>query len=124
MRAGDGALDRRLQCLFHARSPLGAQGRDERLTKLVRSTGERLQTLRRVSDRLKATNYSSEIKAKLARELKLDSEVHHAEEEHVLAQAGMMKQGLQPTDTHAEAADKAAQTVPVDIQRRCWLSFT
>ena len=88
MRAGDGALDRRLQCLFHARSPLGAQGRDERLTKLVRSTGERLQTLRRVSDRLKATNYSSEIKAKLARELKLDSEVHHAEEEHVLAQAG------------------------------------
>lgn len=64
------------------------KGETSRLTKLVRSTGERLQTLRRVSDRLKATNYSSEIKAKLARELKLDSEVHHAEEEHVLAQAG------------------------------------
>jgi len=42
----------------------------------VRSSGKRLQTLRRVSDRLKGTNSSSEIKAKLARELKLDSEVH------------------------------------------------
>ena len=99
------------------------KGETSRLTKLVRSTGERLQTLRRVSDRLKATNYSGEIKAKLARELKLDSEVHHAEEEHVLAQAGMMKQGLQPTDTHAEAADKAAQTVPVDIQRAMLAEF-
>ena len=35
----------------------------------------------------------------------------------------MMKQGLQPTDTHAEAADKAAQTVPVDIQRAMLAEF-
>ena len=35
--------------------------------------------------------------------------MHRAEEEHALAQAGMMKQGLQPTNKHDQAADKAAK---------------
>ena len=49
--------------------------------------------------------------------------MHRAEEEHALAQAGMMKQGLQPTNKHDQAADKAAKTVPIDMQRAMLAEF-
>ena len=49
--------------------------------------------------------------------------MHRAEEEHALAQAGMMKQGLQPTNKHAAAAEKAARTVPMDVQRAMLTEF-
>lgn len=99
------------------------KGKAGRLSRLVRSTGERLQTLRRVSDRLKGGNSTAEIKAQIARELKLGREVHRAEEEHALAQAGMMKQGLEPSDKQVLAAEGAALTVPKDVQRAMLTEF-
>lgn len=99
------------------------KGKTGRLSRLVRSTGERLQTLRRVSDRLKGGNSTAEIKAQIAKELKLGREVHRAEEEHALAQAGMMKQGLPPTDKQVLAAEGAALKVPKVVQRAMLTEF-
>lgn len=104
-----------------------------RLTRLLRSTGERVQELRRVSDRLDDLDLSEylpgdskegkgHIKEKLARELKLGSLVHSAQEEHERAQAAMMKQGV-PSDEHAAAADQAAKQVPVEMQRAMLAEF-
>jgi len=104
-----------------------------RLTRLLRSTGERVQELRRVSDRLDDIDLSAylpgdskegkgHIKEKLARELKLGSLVHSAQEEHERAQAAMMKQGM-PSDEHAAAAEQAARQVPVEMQRAMLAEF-
>jgi hypothetical protein len=62
------------------------------------------------------------VKEKLARELKLGSLVHSAQEEHERAQAAMMKQGA-PSDEHAAAADQAAKQVPVEMQRAMLAEF-
>tara|TARA_B100000795_G_scaffold255588_1_gene227345 strand:- start:48 stop:1274 length:1227 start_codon:yes stop_codon:yes gene_type:complete len=107
-----------------------------RLTRLLRSTGERVQELRRVKDRLddidvsaylpgaskEGKGHAKEKLEKLARELKLGSLVHSAQEEHERAQAAMMKQGM-PSDEHAAAADQAARQVPVDMQRAMLAEF-
>jgi len=107
-----------------------------RLTRLLRSTGERVQELRRVKDRLddidvsaylpgaskEGKGHAKEKLEKLARELKLGSLVHSAQEEHERAQAAMMKQGM-PSDEHAAAADQAASQVPVDMQRAMLAEF-
>lgn len=104
-----------------------------RLTRLLRSTGERVQELRRVSDRLDDLDLSAylpadskegkgHIKEKLERELKLGKLVHSAQEEHERAQAAMMKQGM-PSDEHAAAADQAARQVPVEMQRAMLAEF-
>ena len=52
-------------------SRMERQAEVSRLTRLVRSTGERVQALRRVSDRLDDSKESNEVKEKLAKELKL-----------------------------------------------------
>ena len=104
-----------------------------RLTRLLRSTGERVQELRRMSDRLDDLDLSAylpadskegkgHIKEKLERELKLGKLVHSAQEEHERAQAAMMRQGM-PSDEHAEAADQAARQVPVEMQRAMLAEF-
>jgi len=104
-----------------------------RLTRLLRSTGERVQELRRVSDRLDDVDLSAylpadskegkgHIKEMLERELKLGKLVHSAQEEHERAQAAMMKQGM-PSDEHAAAADQAARQVPVEMQRAMLAEF-
>ena len=88
-----------------------------RLTRLLHDTGSRVEGLRRVSDRLDDSKESSETKEKLAKELKIGNEVHKAQVEHARAQANVMKRGNVPNALHAAAADKAAQTVPADMQR-------
>ena len=104
-----------------------------RLTRLLRSTGERVQELRRMSDRLDDLDLSAylpadskegkgHIKEKLERELKLGKLVHSAQEEHERAQAAMMRQGM-PSDEHAAAADQAARQVPVEMQRAMLAEF-
>ena len=110
---------------FVYESRLEHQFEMSRLTRLIRSTGERVQSLRRVSDRLNNLadhGEFGEIKEKLVQELKLGSEVHNAQEEHTRAQAAMMKRGM-PTDEHAAAADQAAKQVPVDMQRAMLAEF-
>ena len=89
-----------------------------RLTKLLIASGERVQTLRRVSDRLDDSVESDELKEKLAKELKLGSEVQDAQKEHARAQADVMKRGGAPNVLHAAAADKAAKKVPAAMQRK------
>ena len=88
-----------------------------RLTRLLHDTGSRVETLRKVSDRLDDSTESSETKEKIAKEMKIGSEVHKAQVEHARAQANVMKRGNVPNVLHAAAADKAAQTVPADMQR-------
>ena len=97
-------------------SRMEQQAETSRLTRLLRSTGERVQALRRVSDRLDDSAASSEIKEKLAKELKLGSEMHEAQEEHTRAQAAMMKRGM-PSAEHDAAAAHAAAQVPKEIQQ-------
>jgi len=91
-----------------------------RLTKLLRSTGERVEALQRVQDRLEeAGAASSEVKEKLMKELKLGSEVHTAQADHTRAQAAvMMKKGLPTLAEHQAAADKAALKVSPTMQAK------
>lgn len=106
----------------HERS-LKRKAETRRLERLIRDTGERVQTLRRVSDRLDTATESSEVKAKLAEELKLGSEVHAAQEKHARAQAAMMQRGDMPSGKHAKAAERAAKAVPADMQRAMLAEF-
>ena len=98
-------------------SRLKGKAEMSRLTRLLHDTGSRVESLRRVSDRLDDSKESSETKEKLAKELKIGNEVHKAQVEHARAQANVMKRGNVPNALHAAAADKAAQTVPADMQR-------
>ena len=107
---------------FMYESRLEHQVEMSRLTRLLRSTGERVQGLRRVSDRLDSAAESSEVKENLAKELKIGREVHAAQEEHARAQAAMMKHGM-PSDEHTAAADQAAKQVPADMQRAMLAEF-
>ena len=93
-------------------SRLKGKAEMSRLTRLLRDTGSRVDALRRVSDRLEDSEESSEAKEKIAKELKIGSEVHKAQVEHARAQANVMKRGSEPNVLHAAAADKAAQAVP------------
>jgi hypothetical protein len=98
-------------------SRLKGKAEMSRLTRLLRDTGSRVEGLRKVSDRLDDSKESSETKEKVAKELKIGKEVHKAQMEHARAQANVMKRGNEPNVLHAAAADKAAQTVPADMQR-------
>ena len=98
-------------------SRLKGKAEMSRLTRLLRDTGSRVDALRRVSDRLEDSEESSEAKEKIAKELKIGSEVHKAQAEHARAQANVMKRGSEPNVLHAAAADKAAQAVPAEMQR-------
>ena len=98
-------------------SRLKGKAEMSRLTRLLRDTGARVDTLRRVSDRLEDSEESSETKEKIAKELKIGNEVHKAQVEHARAQANVMKRGSEPNVLHAAAADKAAQAVPAEMQR-------
>ena len=98
-------------------SRLKGKAEMSRLTRLLRDTGSRVDALRRVSDRLEDSEESSEAKEKIAKELKIGSEVHKAQVEHARAQANVMKRGSEPNVLHAAAADKAAQAVPAEMQR-------
>lgn len=89
----------------------------DKLTRLLRSTGERVGALHRVQDRLEESKVSSEVKEELAKELKLGSEVGTARSEHERAQAAMMKAGS-PSQQDQEAADKAAKQVPKQMQAK------
>lgn len=103
-------------------SRMERQAEVSRLTRLVRSTGERVQALRRVSDRLDDSKESNEVKEKLAKELKLTSDIHEAQEEHTRAQAAMMKK-MMPSAEHEAAAREAAEKVPKDIQQAMLKEF-
>ena len=70
-------------------SRLKGKAEMSRLTRLLRDTGSRVDALRRVSDRLEDSEESSEAKEKIAKELKIGSEVHKAQVEHARAQANV-----------------------------------
>ena len=53
-------------------SRVESEAEASRLTRLLRSTGERVQALRRVSDRLDDSSASDEVKEKIVKEMKLE----------------------------------------------------
>lgn len=83
-----------------------------RLTQLLRSTGERVQALKSVANKLGDGDFSSKAKV----EAKVEEELDEAQEEHRRAQAALMKRQGLPDSHDVAAADRAAQLVPKTIQ--------
>lgn len=83
-----------------------------RLTQLLRSTGERVQALKSVANKLDDGDFSSKAKV----EAEVEEELDAAKEEHRRAQAALMKRQGLPDSHDIAAAGRAAKLVPKTFQ--------